>query len=76
MVCVSEGGEESAANEENAKQMTLDEYKAEQEKLKTKAHFKLRKPSEGEDSKKWAKAVPIQRSDDFETEYAKMVSIG
>ena len=71
-----EGGEESAAGEEDgAKQMTLDEYKAEQKKLRMKADFKLRKASEGEDSHKWAKAVPFQRNDDFVSDRAKLVTV-
>lgn len=71
-----EGGEESAAGDDSVKQMTLDEYKAEQQKLRMRAEFKLRKPSEGEDSHKWEKTVPFQRNEDFESDVSKLVSGG
>jgi hypothetical protein len=70
-----EGEEETAAGEEDSvKLMTLDEYKAEQEKLRMKADFKLRKPSEGEDSHRWGEAVPFQRNKDFLSDHARQVT--
>uniref|UniRef100_A0A8C4QTV6 SERPINE1 mRNA binding protein 1b n=1 Tax=Eptatretus burgeri TaxID=7764 RepID=A0A8C4QTV6_EPTBU len=48
--------------EDGAKQMTLDEWKAMQEKVRVKAAFNIRKPGEGCDSQQWGKAYMVQKT--------------
>lgn len=61
-----EGGEagDGAANaksEDEAKEMTLDEWKAQKAAVRLKPQYNLRKAGEGEDSAQWDKMVALDR---------------
>lgn len=46
-----------------AKQMTLDEWKREQEKNRAVPQFNIRKPGEGEDNTQWKKTYVLKKKD-------------
>lgn len=46
-----------------AKQMTLDEWKKEQEKNRAVPQFNIRKPGEGEDNTQWKKTYVLKKKD-------------
>lgn len=54
--------------DEGPKQMTLDEWKREQEEKRLQPKFNLRKPGEGEDKSKWKDAVPLKKKVDDQEE--------
>ncbi|GAB6028762.1 hypothetical protein CHUAL_014143 [Chamberlinius hualienensis] len=49
--------------DEAAKQMTLDEWKKEQEKNRAVPQFNIRKPGEGEDNSQWKKTYVLKKKD-------------
>lgn len=58
----SEGEPQSAvAAEEELKEMTLDEWKAQRQATRTKPQYNLRKAGEGEDSKQWKTMVALDK---------------
>uniref|UniRef100_A0A182K6Y1 Hyaluronan/mRNA-binding protein domain-containing protein n=1 Tax=Anopheles christyi TaxID=43041 RepID=A0A182K6Y1_9DIPT len=65
---VSNGGEEAGADaaaasksDDEAKEMTLDEWKAQKAAVRLKPQYNLRKAGEGEDSSQWDKMVALDR---------------
>uniref|UniRef100_A0A182M9G6 Hyaluronan/mRNA-binding protein domain-containing protein n=1 Tax=Anopheles culicifacies TaxID=139723 RepID=A0A182M9G6_9DIPT len=65
---VSNGAEESGADgtgaaksDDEAKEMTLDEWKAQKAAVRLKPQYNLRKAGEGEDSSQWDKMVALDR---------------
>ncbi|XP_040157073.1 RNA-binding protein cabeza-like [Anopheles arabiensis] len=65
---VSNGGEEAGADgaaagrsDDEAKEMTLDEWKAQKAAARLKPQYNLRKAGEGEDSSQWDKMVALDR---------------
>ena len=65
-----ENDEEKEEEEEPLKEMTLDEWKALQDKEKHRASFELRKPGEGEKKGMWKNTKVYKRSDAGESEFA------
>ena len=69
-----EGGESAAAvskEDEEPKEMTLDEWKALQDQKRVKATFNIRKAGEGVDNNQWKKGIAYQKKsqgDDEEEE--------
>lgn len=59
---------EAPVEEEGANEMTLDEWKAANEKNRPKATFNLRKPNEGHEDPKWKKMFILKKEDDEEEE--------
>ena len=57
MFCSESGEAEPGGEEEPARQMTLDEWKALQKQNRTKVDYNIRKAGEGEDNNKWKKGV-------------------
>ena len=49
--------------DESAKEMTLDEYKAMKEKTRAKTDFKERKAGEDEDNAQWKNTVPLKKDE-------------
>ena len=66
------GAEALPKEDEEPKEMTLDEYKAMQRQTRVKPEFKIRKAGEGENSAQWKKTYilkkKIEESDDEEDE--------
>lgn len=61
-VCwVSRENEVEEVKNEGPKEMTLDEWKAMQDKERTKVEFNIRKPNEGTDSQ-WKKGYVLHKS--------------
>lgn len=60
----------AAAEEEEPEpaQMTLDEYKAQQQKHRAQAEFNLRKAGEGVDNKQWKKTYVLKKKVESEEE--------
>jgi len=54
-------GEEAKTEEEQAREMTLDEYKAMQKATKAKPAFNVRKPGEGENQTQWKKTYVLKK---------------
>ena len=48
--------------------MTLDEWKAANEKNRVKAEFNIRKPNEGQEDPKWKKMFVLKKTNDDENE--------
>jgi hypothetical protein len=76
--CVSVSSRENEVEEpkeEGPKEMTLDEWKAMQDKERAKVEFNIRKPNEGADSK-WNKGYMLHKSksEDVSDEKPKDVS--
>lgn len=46
---------------DDAKEMTLDEYKKEQEQKRSRASFNIRKPGEGEENAEWKKMYVLKK---------------
>lgn len=46
---------------DDAKEMTLDEYKREQEQKRSRASFNIRKPGEGEENSQWKKMFVLKK---------------
>lgn len=65
-----ENDEEKEEEEEPLKEMTLDEWKALQDKERPRASFELRKPGEGEKKGMWKNTKVYKRSDAGESEFA------
>ncbi|KAG8195808.1 hypothetical protein JTE90_004811 [Oedothorax gibbosus] len=68
-----EGEQTEEQMEEAIKEMTLDEYKREQEAKRVVPKFNLRKPGEGEDDKQWKKGYvlkkkPVEEEEDQDEE--------
>ena len=57
----SEGEETPAVEDPADKEMTLDEWKAQQSNTRTKAAFNIRKPNEGADSSQWKKMTMLKK---------------
>lgn len=47
--------------EEEVKEMTLDEWKAQRAANRAKPQYNLRKAGEGEDTSQWTKLVPLDK---------------
>ncbi|XP_032821935.1 SERPINE1 mRNA-binding protein 1 isoform X1 [Petromyzon marinus] len=60
--------DETKDEEEGSKEMTLDEWKAVQEKARAKAQFNIRKPGEGCDSAQWGKSYVMRKTKPVEGE--------
>uniref|UniRef100_S4RXR4 SERPINE1 mRNA binding protein 1b n=1 Tax=Petromyzon marinus TaxID=7757 RepID=S4RXR4_PETMA len=60
--------DETKDEEEGSKEMTLDEWKAVQEKARAKAQFNIRKPGEGCDSVQWGKSYVMRKTKPVEGE--------
>lgn len=65
--------EEALPEEEPVREMTLDEYKAQQEKARAKAAFNIRRPNEGTDESQWKKTYmykkkPVRGEDEEDDE--------
>lgn len=58
MCCLREN-ESEEAKEEGPKEMTLDEWKAQQDKERAKVEFNLRKPNDGSE---WKKGYLLHKS--------------
>ncbi|XP_064477051.1 SERPINE1 mRNA-binding protein 1-like isoform X2 [Ornithodoros turicata] len=60
-----EGGEtaEDEAAAAAAREMTLDEYKREQEQKRSRASFNIRKPGEGEENAQWKKMYVLKKKE-------------
>lgn len=76
--CISVSSRENEVEEpkeEGPKEMTLDEWKAMQDKERAKVEFNIRKPNEGADSK-WNKGYVLHKSksEDVSDEKLKDVS--
>lgn len=54
-------GAANAKSEDEAKEMTLDEWKAQKAAVRLKPQYNLRKAGEGEDSAQWDKMVALDR---------------
>ena len=68
-LCDSESGEAAPPKEEEeAKEMTLDEWKALQDQKRMKASFNIRKAGEGVDSNQWKKGVAYTKKKEEEEE--------
>ena len=68
-LCASETSEAAPPKEEEgAKEMTLDEWKALQGQNRMKASFNIRKAGEGVDSNQWKKGVPYTKKKEDEEE--------
>lgn len=73
--CLSRENEVEELKEEGPKEMTLDEWKAMQDKERAKVEFNIRKPNEGADSQ-WKKGYVLHKSksEDVSDEKPKDVS--
>ncbi|KAK7485299.1 hypothetical protein BaRGS_00023398 [Batillaria attramentaria] len=58
---LNESGESGQAKEEEAKEMTLDEWKALEEQRRVKASFNIRKAGEGVDNTQWKKGTAYKK---------------
>jgi len=56
-------GEEAKTEEEQAREMTLDEYKAQQKAAKVNRAFNVRKAGEGENQAQWKKTYVLQKKE-------------
>ncbi|XP_052890716.1 plasminogen activator inhibitor 1 RNA-binding protein-like [Anopheles moucheti] len=72
---VSNGAEETNADgtgapksDDEAKEMTLDEWKAQKAAVRLKPQYNLRKAGEGEDSSQWDKMVALDRKSNAKVE--------
>lgn len=64
-----ESGKEDAPKEdEEPKEMTLDEYKAMQKAARVKPEFKLRKAGEGENTNQWKKTYVLKKKEESDDE--------
>lgn len=54
--------------EEEVKEMTLDEWKAQRAAIRAKPQYNLRKAGEGEDTAQWTKMIPLDKK---KVNYAK-----
>lgn len=61
MCWISRENEVEEVKNEGPKEMTLDEWKAMQDKERTKVEFNIRKPNEGTDSQ-WKKGYVLHKS--------------
>lgn len=61
LVLVSRENEVEEVKEEGPKEMTLDEWKAMQDKERAKVEFNIRKPNEGTDGQ-WKKGYVLHKS--------------
>lgn len=61
MCWLSRENEVEEVKNEGPKEMTLDEWKAMQDKERTKVEFNIRKPNEGNDSQ-WKKGYVLHKS--------------
>jgi len=59
---------EETPADEGANEMTLDEWKATQEKNRTKSQFNIRKPNEGHEDPKWKKMFVLKKTSENENE--------
>lgn len=56
-----ETGEETKPVEDEFKEMTLDEWKAQKAASRAKPQYNLRKAGEGEDTTQWTQMVPLDK---------------
>lgn len=61
-----DGDQTEEQMQEAVKEMTLDEYKREQEAKRVVPKFNLRKPGEGEDDKQWKKGYVLKKKQEEE----------
>lgn len=59
--CMCRENEVEEVKDEGPKEMTLDEWKAMQDKERSKVEFNIRKPNEGNDSQ-WKKGYVLHKS--------------
>ena len=55
--------EEALKEEEEAKELTLDEYKQQLSKERAQTQFKIRRPGEGEDTSQWGAMHALKKQE-------------